>query len=247
VKKKLHSIFSEVQKTHWWFVARKKIVFNILRDFSGKNTKKVLDVGCGSGLMIEEFDSLYNMYGLEKSRTAIKLCGKKHRSRIKIGSLPISIPYRNKSFDCILALDVLEHIKQDKKSLLSIHKLLKKNGFVIITVPAFMFLWSSFDEENHHHRRYTYIELKEKLENSGFKILKLTYYNFFLSPISFLSRYLMNRFVSLHRQSLKIPSPPINQILQLIFTLEYFFIKRINFPFGLSLIAIARKSNSAIK
>ena len=240
MNKRMYQIFNKVQENHWWFQARNNIVRKNLSDIYGLTKKRILDIGCGSGLMIETLHKTYDIYGLEKSRIAINLSKKINKSRIKQGYLPEKVPFKKK-FDAILMMDVLEHIEDDFTSLLVINKLLKRKGLLIITVPAFMFLWSKFDEENHHKRRYKINELRYLLKQSGFSLEKITYYNFFLSPIAFIERLLIKVFSLSATQSLKVPIKPLNNFFYFLFNAEYSFLKYLDFPFGLSIIAIARK------
>ncbi len=236
----MYQIFNKVQENHWWFQARNNIVKKILCDIYGLTERHILDVGCGSGLMIKTLYNTYNIYGLEKSKIAINLCKKKYKSRIKQGYLPEKVPFKKK-FDAILMMDVLEHIEDDFTSLLVINKLLKKNGRIIITVPAFMFLWSKFDEENHHKRRYKINQLRYLLNQSGFSLEKISYYNFLLSPIAFIERLLIKVISISTTHSLKLPIKPLNNFFYFLFNAEYSLLKYLDFPFGLSIIAIARK------
>jgi hypothetical protein len=135
-------------------------------------------------------------------------------------------------------LDVIEHIDDDISALVSIKSMLSKGGFAVITVPAYKFLWSPFDDMNHHRRRYNLSMLEEKLISAGFIIKKISYFNFFLFPLALISK-LFNRISNRSGISdLDVPPIFINKLMAKIFQTEQIFLKKINFPFGVSIIAI---------
>jgi len=160
---------------------------------------------------------------------------------VRQGYLPDNVPYDEGLFDVITALDVIEHIDDDVGSLKAMHSLLKPDGKIVITVPAYMFLWSSFDEINEHKRRYTRPELREKLIEAGFTIEKISYYNTLLFPAVFIVRMLN---IILNRDGasdIDMPSKPVNSILGFIFGLEKYLLRAFNLPFGVSVLAVVKK------
>ena len=159
---------------------------------------------------------------------------------IKSGSLPDNLPNFTHNFDLICLFDVLEHIKEDDRSLKKIYSLLNPNGFIFITVPAHQWLWSEIDELVEHVRRYSKKELKKKIFNAGFELKKISFFNFFLFPLAVLAR-LTSKLFKKQALGLSIPIKIINDCLYYIFSSEKRFLKRINFPLGLSLICVARK------
>ncbi len=228
---------------HWWFASKKTIVLGLLNKYlDSRSLMNILDVGCGSGLMLKCLEAYGKVYGLDSSEKAIEFSRKLFDGEIKKGTLPEDIPYNKYSFDIITALDILEHVEEDTKAIKSLYELLKNHGVMIITVPAYSFLWSKHDEIHQHKRRYTRKELLTKLKQGGFIIEKISYYNFFL----FIPLYIVRKIqVLLKGESstldTKLPSPLLNNILQKIFSLEGLFLKHINFLFGVSLIAVVRK------
>ena len=160
---------------------------------------------------------------------------------ICVGSLPDCVPYDDNFFDYIFALDVLEHVENDRAALKTLKKKLKPNGKLIITVPAFMSMWSHNDEVAHHFRRYEQAELLEKVKESGLKILNYSFFNTFLYPFAKAVRAFKNKF--------KIKSSDLessgnfltNAILTKVFAAEKYFLRKHRFNVGVSLIMDCEK------
>lgn len=238
----MYRIFFNIQKQHWWFVTKKDIVLDTIdRHIKLQQDSKVLDIGCGSGLMLKALDSLANTSGMDMSNEAIQFSQEIFKGPIKQGSLPDNVPFPNESFDLITALDVVEHIDNDVESLKAIRYLLRPSGKAIITVPAYMFLWSSFDDMNEHKRRYTLQELRNKLNSAGFQIEKISYFNSLLFPIVYLVRKLNNLIGRDGASDVDMPSKAMNYILKQIFGLEKRLLRSYDLPFGVSILAVVKK------
>jgi len=231
----------EIQKKHWWLVTKKKIVLSFIERYTKKPAPAILDIGCGSGLMLNALEKLGQTHGMDMSDEAIAFSKEIFSGTVKKGSLPNDLPYPEKSFDLITALDVIEHVDDDVAALKSLHARLTDHGKMVITVPACMSLWSAFDTQNEHKRRYSRTELKSKILEAGYSIEKISYYNTILFPVAYVVRKLNNLFKKDGASDLDMPGVITNFILKKIFGLEDFFLKFINFPIGVSLIAVVRK------
>ncbi|QWD21898.1 class I SAM-dependent methyltransferase [Polynucleobacter paneuropaeus] len=237
----MYRIFFEIQKKHWWFDTKRNIVLDtILRCTNLHNNDAILDIGCGSGLMLNTLEKVGNTYGMDISKEAIQFSSEIFSGPVKQGSLPNAIPYPKDYFSLITALDVIEHIDDDLGSLKTIRELLKNDGKAVITVPAYMCLWSHFDELNEHKRRYTHAELSLKLEQAGFEIEKISYYNTLLFPAIYVVRKLNNLLGRNGSSDINMPSSIVNRALKIIFGLEKFILRHSNMPFGVSLIAVVK-------
>ena len=163
------------------------------------------------------------------------------KANLIVGSFPEHMPQG--SFDLIVALDILEHIEQDREALLRLGNALSPEGIVVITVPAYRVLWTSHDNANQHRRRYTLPELKQKVLDADLEIIKNSYYNTLLF-VPVVLKKLINRFSPHDSASpLRDTSPPawVNSLLRFFFSLEKHILRFMNFPFGGSLIVIASK------
>jgi SAM-dependent methyltransferase len=247
MEKHLYAEHFELESKHGWFVSKKRIILSFVEAYLNKNKKDltILDAGCGAGLMLKDLQTYGKTFGMDYSEDAVKFSSMGFDGEVRRGWLPDNVPYEGKKFDLIICLDVIEHIDDDKKSLEKIRDLLSENGVLILTVPALMFLWSKWDDLNHHKRRYNRKQLYDVMTQAGFQLNKISYYNSLLFlPIAAV-RLLKN---ALNNDSDKsdtdMPSPPVNFILKGIFSLEKFLLKIFNFPIGVSLIAVAKKNSN---
>ena len=223
------------QKEHWWFQARKNIIDKIISSINLKKKNNILDFGAGSGVNID----MLRKYGLVDIHEQNKYARAAIKKEKKIKNLYSTLRIKKNFYDLILLADVIEHVEQPKKLLKNLKKFLKKDGHILITVPAYQFLFSKKDRVLGHYRRYNKDLLKKEL--SGFKVENISYFNTFLClPIAILT--LLNKF--LKRDYIKkvetTPNFILNKLCYIIFAAEKYFIKYFNFPFGISIYVLAK-------
>lgn len=185
------------------------------------------------------------MTATDISKKAVQYSQKHFDGDIYLANLEDILPFKNDRFDVILSLDVLEHINNDKIALDNLANLLKKDGRIIITAPAHMFLWSYHDRNHMHKRRYTTKKLKSLVKSCNCKCEYITYYNMFLFPAIVLTRLIKNIFKKNIKNISdgKMPNSILNNLLFNLFSCEKLLIdKRIPLPFGVSILAIIRKN-----
>ncbi len=155
----------------------------------------------------------------------------------------LEMPFADDSFDLVVSLDVIEHLEDDLAALREFRRTVAPGGALLVTVPAYQWLWSGHDEINHHHRRYTRRSLQRVAEQAGWKQVRTTYFNSLLLPVAILLRVL-ERFSTKTTESsldLWIPPEPLNWLLQRPLALEAALIARGGrIPAGLSLLAVFR-------
>jgi len=229
------------EETHWWFVARRRIIARLIRLFVRQDRKsdlRILEVGCGTGgnlAMLKQFGAVTATECDEEARSIAK---GKSGIEIRDGRLPELAEITEEDFDLIVLLDVLEHVEDDLGALRSLARRHGEKGRLLVTVPAHPWLWSAHDETHHHFRRYTRATLRNVAEDAGYTIEAMGYYNSLLFPLVILVRFLKK---ALGRDTADdaMPGPAVNGILKNIFALERNIVGRIPMPTGLSLYMVA--------
>lgn len=245
MEKTLLDDINEVEETHWWYRARRDIIFDwVKRIMPAYRDPRILDIGCGTGFNINHLHQLgYNqVIGLDFSPESLAYCHS-HQLKALIRSNAEKLPIQTSCHDVILMLDILEHLRDDRNALSEIFRVLKPDGSLIIFVPAFQFLWSFQDEISHHQRRYTATELKEKIVQAGFELTKLTYVNSLLFPIVWFGRILLRVFPKHFKitSESQMNPPWMNGLLYRIFLLESSLLRIGDLPVGVSILCICKK------
>ena len=154
------------------------------------------------------------------------------------GSLPDDLPYADRKFDLICLFDVLEHVERDQEALRILRERLAPNGLLIITVPAYQWLYSSHDEQHHHYRRYTARQLRAVAEAAGLRPIRVGYYNTLLFPLALIRR-LAEKLLDLHpADDSVLPGSFLNRFLYRVFSFEACLIGSWFFPAGLSVVGV---------
>lgn len=202
---------------------------------------KILDAGCGPGAALLYLSSFGEVVGIDISPEALKFA--KKRGRVKKADIS-QLPFKDSSFDVVVCLDVLYHrwVKNNKKALLEIKRVLRKGGIFLLREPAFDWFRSNEDIVDFTKHRFTKMELEKEL-SEYFKVLKITYANFFLFPLALIKRF--PQVVGMRKKQEKSDffgiNPFLNLILFMLLKVESILIPKINFPFGTSVICVAKK------
>ncbi len=236
---KAYEQMAGLEDRHWWFVGRRQILNRVIAGIPLPPAACILEAGCGSGGNLEMLSQFGQVWAMEKSEMALPLARARGVGVVEEGELPYRIPFGSQQFDLIALLDVLEHLEEDKAALEALIQRLKPSGYMVITVPAYPWLWSAHDELNHHKRRYTRSQLLSLLKSAGLQIHTLTFCNSFLFPLAAGIRLAQKSLRFRESQDLKMPSPWINWLLTEIFAAEAYLIPKFSLPFGLSLLAVA--------
>jgi SAM-dependent methyltransferase len=244
MRRELYDAIRRVEDRHWWYVGRRAIIFDWVDRVALRYTApRVLDLGCGTGFNLDWLAARgIGAFGTDISEEAVRFC-RTRGIRVVVQGDAAHPPFKTASFDVILALDVIEHLADDVAALTAIHSTLRPGGRLIIFTPAFQFLWSVQDRVSHHYRRYTARELRAKLESAGYALEKLSYANTLLFPVVWLGRLAIQwtgRDESIDNENELHPGWA-NGLLARVFSAERRLLTSVNFPFGVSLIAVARK------
>jgi ubiquinone/menaquinone biosynthesis C-methylase UbiE len=233
----------EMEETYWWFVARRRLVCDLIDRLAMPAGSRLLDVGCGTGANLKAFNKEFERVGIDASDAALEFCQQRGLTSLVQGKIEQS-GLQHDNFDVVTALDVLEHVDDDMQALRELLRVSKPGGFLLITVPAFGFLWSEHDEALHHRRRYTVAELESKVEAAGFQVVRISYFLAALFLPILLARIVQNLTKKrIEPQATHVILPKwLNALVVRLLDVE----KRVlqwtwRMPFGVSIVALAQK------
>ncbi len=244
---------------HWWFASRTRAILAYLDRHVGPGRGlRVLDIGCGAANMAHHLRYYGHVVGVDNNPRPLEIA-RQRGMEVRQGTAD-DLPFEANAFDLVAMFDTVEHVPAEEKAFEECRRVLQSpdptaaraGGRLLVTVPAFMFLWSHNDVINMHQRRYTVPELKTKLAQHGFKVLRISYNNFFIFPLA-AALILLRRgraepeLASPHfdeeayQVEMEPASPLVNGILTWVGKLETALLRRISLPFGTAIIAIAEK------
>lgn len=226
---------------HWWFVGRRAILDEEIKQLKLPPSAKILEVGAGTGGNLALLKRHGAVSAMELDEYARGHAQKRSGIEVKAGSLPHDIPFEGQLFDLICLFDVLEHVGPDVESLKALSRFLKPEGRFLLTVPAYPWMWSSHDVVLHHFRRYTRTSLRKAIEAAGLKGQKITNFNALLFPAAIAARAMSSVLPGKQPPGVAMPSSSTNSALTTVFRSERHLMRFGGFPFGLSLLAVAMK------
>jgi len=239
-----YQILYDTEATHWWLAARRNIVLDWIRQrYRDRDDLDVLDAGCGTGLMLQQLSHLGSVSGVDISDEALQFCRRRGLVNVQNADV-LELPFASNQFDVVTALDVLEHLDDDVAALCEFSRVLKPGGRLFIFVPAHRWLWSLQDDVSHHKRRYVSGTLRDAVLRSGLEIERQTYVSTFLLPVIYAGRQwlkLRMRFRNDYDTENDLHPEWSNGILRRIFEFEIPILRRVDMPFGASLLCVARK------
>jgi SAM-dependent methyltransferase len=232
----------QAEDRHWWYRGRRVVLERVLDGLDLPSGARILDAGCGSGRNMIELARRGTVTGVELSAPSVEKARERDCGEVIEGSV-LEMPFAEDSFDLAVSLDVIEHLEDDLGALRELRRTVAPGGALLVTVPAYQWLWSGHDEINHHERRYTRRSLQTVAEQAGWNQTRTTYFNSLLLPVAILLRVLDRVSTKTTESSLDlwIPPEPVNRILELPLTLEAAMISRGGrIPAGLSLLSVFR-------
>lgn len=248
MQEELYDELRRIEDVHWWLTTRRSILLQFLTKIfrTFLSSPLVLDCGSATGTLAKHLHSKARLVGLDCSVKGVESSGD-----LKVGAFVQAkaeyLPFLPHTFDVVCAFDLLEHLDDDGEALRMMRQVLKPDGYLLVSVPAYRFLWGKLDDAAHHKRRYTRRDLRNKLTASRFVLEKATYFNSLLFPLVLFVRLCERATSRLRRRDAHSDfelAPPgfINNLLGKVFRLELPYLRHFNFPFGGSILCIARKT-----
>ena len=235
------AVEAAVQRTHWWYVGRRRLLDRLLRDLRPTPAWRILDVGVGTGANLPVLESLNvgRIVGCDMSTTALAYSASISRTTL-IRTDACRLPFQSDSFDALVAMDVIEHLDADVTALQEFARVLKPGGHLIATVPAFPALWGPQDIVAHHRRRYRRKELLARVQHAGLQVAADFHFNYLLFVPIWVARKLLLAFEVEVSSENQINTPLVNRLLTRIFLADVESAPRVRLPFGVSLCLVAR-------
>jgi SAM-dependent methyltransferase len=232
----------EVEDRHWWYRGRRTVLDGVIAGLGLPADARILDAGCGSGRNMVELARQGTVTGIELSEPSVALARARGAGEVISGSV-LELPFAEDSFELAVSLDVIEHLQDDLGALRELRRTVAPGGALLLTVPAYQWLWSGHDVINHHHRRYTRRSLRDVAERAGWRQVRTTYFNSLLLPVAIVLRALdrLNTKTTESSLDLWVPPQPLNSLLERPLAMEAALIRRGGrIPAGLSLLAVFR-------
>ncbi len=237
---------------HWWFDTRTRGLLNVLdRYVAPDGSHRVLDVGCGAGNMMHHLGRYGHVVGVDNFEKPLIVCRQRgYEAHLAPAE---NLPFANGSYDLVALLDVVEHCADDRRVFAECYRVCAPGGFVVVTAPAFSWLWTDNDTINGHKRRYTSAQLKSVMRASGFAPRRASYAFFLVFPMA--AALLVLRRLLGKKQNISAPQqdddayqvemepthPILNSVLRALGRLEAALIARVDLPVGSSIVAVAQK------
>lgn len=236
----------ELERSYWWFVGVRAIIDRLLADTgTGGSLGRVLDVGCGTGAILEELRKRSTeAIGIDISPEALRFCAERGLSGLALADA-LAVPFPSGHFDVVTAIGIVEHLEDDGAFLQELHRVVRPGGTLVLLTSSFPWLWSMHDVANRHRRRYYLRGFREQMRRAGFEPVRFSHMNFLLFP-ALAPALLVHRAIfglESDRPQRILPRPPriVNAALTAILKLEARLIGGVTLPWGVSLIGSFRR------
>src|SRR5487761_961251 len=211
----------QAEDRHWWYQGRRRVLERAIERLGRPAGARILDAGCGSGRNMVELARHGSGTGVELSDASVELARERDSGEVLEGSV-MDMPIDDDTFDLVVSLDVIEHLDDDVGALRELRRVTRPGGALLVTVPAYQWLWSGHDEINHHRRRYDRATLLAAAGEAGWNCELATHFNSLLLPVAILLRALERIKPASTTSSLDlwVPPAPLNALLRQPLRLE---------------------------
>ena len=240
--KNIYEQIYKVEENQWWYKSERDILISLFSIYSKRGL--LLNAGCGTGITSSLLNKYTKVVNADISERAIEYSLKRKNTNHIICDCSI-LPFKDNTFDTIIADNVIEHIDNDFSAISEFERTLKSDGVIIFSVPAYNFLWTLHDDFAYHKRRYDKNMIKDLIGISDLKITRMFYWNSILFfPIVLFK--IKNKFFKTLNIGLKQPHKILNSILIKILKFEHYLIIKHNLNplFGVSLFAVIKKESN---
>jgi SAM-dependent methyltransferase len=233
----------ELEDSLWWYVGQRRITEVLLRrnvpDYA--RTLQVLDAGCGTGGALKQLERFGHVTAFDFAPKAAELYLTRQKGRIAVASTD-AIPFADASFDLVTSFDVLSQIDTVDTALQELGRVLRPGGTLFVRVPAFQALHGPHDVTLHTKHRFSAPELAARINKAGLRTVETTYANTLLFPVAVVRRLLAKLTgIGKDESDVRAVPAPLNTALEVVLAAEAMAIRRFRLPFGLSVVALARK------
>ncbi|GMW00631.1 MAG: hypothetical protein AMXMBFR84_17680 [Candidatus Hydrogenedentota bacterium] len=233
------------EQAHWWYLGLNRLLKHHWNNLLSQETQlRVLDAGCGTGDSLLRLGENVEKHGIDAAIEALSYCRLSHLYNTCRASV-LDLPYPDSCFDVVINLDVIYHrnVPDPEVALKEMLRVLRPGGYAFINVPAYEWLRSSHDEHIQTARRFTRRSLVELLDRAGFAVVRVSYWNTLLFPAAAAIRVWRKADPKPASDVAELPGAITNHVCGLALALERGWLRVLPLPFGLSVFAVARKSN----
>ena len=237
----VYAAMQEQDRCHWWFVARRRILRDAIAALGLPADARILEAGCGAGGNLAMLGQFGTVSAMELDPDMRAIASERSGITVEPGRLPDKVPFEPGTFDLVAALDVVEHVDADAEAVAALGAMLRPGGTLIVTVPAYRWMWSEHDARHHHKRRYTRPEIRLLFDKAGLQANRITHFNSLLFPLAVAARMAGKLTGKNGHADDEMPPGPINAALRETFALERYLLRYTPLPAGLSILGMACK------
>ena len=240
---KEYQVMYRVEDHHWWYVGMEAITRKCLERYYPRGSHlRILDAGCGTGAVMGYLADYGTVTGIDYSAEALRFCQIRRRERLAQASV-VSLPYRDAMFDLVASFDVIDElgVSEAAMALREFVRVLTPGGRVILRLPGTPWLHGQHDIAVDVQQRYTTRQVEGKLCTAGFQPEHVTYANTLLFPLAVVKRFSERFFPPQNGSDLTLGMGPFDGFLRVVLSSEAPRVARSGFPFGLTVVALARK------
>jgi SAM-dependent methyltransferase len=235
----------DAEERHWWYRGRRRVLAAVLDGLAAPPGLRILDAGCGSGRNMADLARRGAVCGVELASSSLEVARARGVGEVRAGSLEEPLPFGDDAFDLAVALDVHEHLADDRPAWSELARVVAPGGHLVVTVPQYGWLWGEHDVVSHHFRRYTRALIGERAAASGWRVLRLTSFNSTLLPAIAAARFVQRRRRSAAPSDdlARTPQGAVNALLEHVLAAEAAWIARgHDLPAGVSLLAVLQRA-----